>query len=68
MSFPPDPTYPCFRTVRATWDKAVGVVTGYIDETLGQLVHSTTAIPSSDPIVEIEEVRRIRSQLRAELT
>ena len=60
--------YSRFRTVRATWDKALGVVTGYIDETLGQAVHTTTAIPSSDPGAEIEEARRIKAQLLAELT
>ena len=60
--------YSRFRTVRATWDKALGVVTGYIGETLGQAVHTTTAIPSSDPGAEIEEARRIKAQLLAELT
>ena len=45
-----------------------GVVTGYIGETLGQAVHTTTAIPSSDPGAEIEEARRIKAQLLAELT
>ena len=60
--------YSRFRTVRATWDKALGVVTGYIGEILGQAVHTTTAIPSSDPGAEIEEARRIKAQLLAELT
>ena len=60
--------YSRFRTVRATWDKALGVVTGYIGESLGQAVHTATAIPSSDPGAEIEEARRIKAQLLAELT
>lgn len=35
--------YSRFRTVRAPWDKAVGVVVGLIDETLREALHQRPA-------------------------
>ena len=76
------PTRPClptlkysrFRTLRASWEKAAGVVTGYIDEALNDALHQIPpekhAVPpprvetneSSGQASQVEEPVRLKAR------
>jgi hypothetical protein len=70
--------YSRFRTLRSTWLKAVGVVVGYIDESLNDTARSFPLVESYGGNVrvqtneptdkeQVDESLRVRALLRSEL-